>query len=187
MQVTSVPFLFGLPGSVLLVGSFHLLHCLLAQAVSAQTFPRPSRLCQFVRMLPKKRDTIPHEAHKEFMPCQTAIMIDVVEVKDSVRFLRRQQAVSTYSTSNVAPTRGLRRLHWYSLTSPYKILMKMRARWQLDATPSKSTDLNYREYPTFEGFIITPLFFPFSFNKIFLRLIMAGSSFIIFLNKTSWL
>lgn len=58
-------------------------------------FPGASRLCQFVLMLPKQRDAIPHEAHKEFMPCQTAIMIDVVEVKDTARFLRRQQAVST--------------------------------------------------------------------------------------------
>ncbi len=107
-------------------------------------------------MLPKQRDSIPHEAHKEFVPCQTAIMIDVVEVKDTARFLRYQlcfaiqkpAAVSTYTTSNVSPTRGLISLHWYSLTSPYKPLWKSPAtlnNQQLGTTDTPKACQPYRE------------------------------------------
>lgn len=128
LQVTSVPFLFCLPDHCYWWAVFIYSIAFWLKLFRLKPFPGASRLCQFVLMLPKQRDAIPHEAHKEFMPCQTAIMIDVVEVKDTARFLRQQQAVSTHSTSNVAPTRGLIRLHWYSLTSPCKTLTKMRTR-----------------------------------------------------------
>ena len=111
LQVTSVPF-FLLPGSVLWWAVF-----IYSIAIWLKPFPP---------MLSKQRDAIPHEAHKEFVPCQTAIMIDVVEVKNTARFLRQhfrgfssfqQPTVSTCARWNVAPTSGLIRLHWHALTS----------------------------------------------------------------------